>query len=149
MVSFCSRHQASIGDDESNLPRCNCKSLTSSVSPPLCFASRHPKWVTESINSSAICKSNCSGGEMKKRRQDTGQAYVHLRPRDQSVHSDRCSSQGPVSTAACSDRPAYSSASRDHHQAKAHPRRRPWRPATASLSSHMNPRPTQCAHRLT
>lgn len=45
---------------QTSLPRCNCKSLTSRVSPPRCLASRHPKLVTESINSSATCRSNCT-----------------------------------------------------------------------------------------
>jgi len=40
--------------------RWSCKSLTSSVSPLRCFASLHPKFVTESMNSSAISKRRSS-----------------------------------------------------------------------------------------
>ena len=45
---------------DGNAPRCSWRSFTSSVSPPLCFASRHPKLVTESMNSSAISRSSYS-----------------------------------------------------------------------------------------
>lgn len=46
--------------------RCNCRSLTSRESLPRCLASRHPKLVTESMNSSAICRSRSStSGSMR------------------------------------------------------------------------------------
>lgn len=59
MVTFCGTgNQIIYFENEETEPRCSWRSLTSKVSPLRCLASRHEKFVTESINSSAIDRSN-------------------------------------------------------------------------------------------
>lgn len=56
-ISMANRREKNL---ECDLPRCNWRSRTSSVSPPRCFASRQAKFVTESINSSAMERRSCT-----------------------------------------------------------------------------------------
>ncbi len=60
MIPFYKVQQIRTWQDweDMDLPRCNCRSRTSRVSPPRCFARRQPKFVTESMNSSAISRSS-------------------------------------------------------------------------------------------
>ncbi len=82
MIAFCQKSfmsiyviaglsECGVGVEGVRVPRWSCKSLTSSVSPPRCFARRQPKLVTESMNSSAMSRRSCVrrrvGGDAKKK----------------------------------------------------------------------------------
>lgn len=68
-----------------DLPRCSWRSRTSRVSPPLCLANLQAKFVTESINSSAMSNNNyqimsIQRGETRKEMH----GYLHPRLQAQS-----------------------------------------------------------------
>ena len=94
----------SVADNE---PRCSCRSRTSSVSPPRCFANRHAKFVTESMNSSAIDNSSCHA-TISDKEILSQVILLHLLRLVRSSRLDQCLTLNLESFAACSGLLVYS-----------------------------------------